>query len=133
MSNPNNGSGGSVVGKVLAGAAVVGASIVAAKLINDNKEEIKEGIDNVKEKGSEMVQQVKGDTVDAITKAFEDLKTQIEESEQAKDLNGRVTFIAEGLKKIKESNEDDVSALLAKVKEQVQNLKADFHSSTEKA
>ena len=49
MSNPNNGSGGSVVGKVLAGAAVVGASIVAAKLINEKVSEFERNY-TVKEK-----------------------------------------------------------------------------------
>lgn len=126
MSNPKTNEGNGVVGKVLAGAAIVGAGVVAAKLVNDHKDDIKGKVEEVKEKGSEMVDQIKGDTLDAVNKTFNDLRTRIQESEQAKDFSGRVTFIADGLKKIKESNEDDMSALLTKVKEQVADLQKDF-------
>lgn len=133
MANPNTeGGNNGVVGKVLAGAAIVGAGVVAAKLINDNKDGISEGLADAKEKGTQVVDQIKGDTVDTVSRAFEDLKKKIDESEQAKDLSGRLSYIANGLKKIKESNEDDVAGLIKRFKEQIQNLQKDFEDKEQK-
>lgn len=133
---------GDNIKKVAVGAAVVAgaAAVVGAmrdeetrgKVVNAVKEAGSQAANaaaQMRDKGMEMAKEMQdgGNKLIAdLTSQFDELKTQIEESDAAKDFKDKVAELGEQLNEARDVGEDKAEDVASDIQERMEKLKADF-------
>lgn len=140
-------SNGSVLPKVAAVGAVVAAGAAAAHVLRDEETREKvvqaakdigtkalEAANQVREKGEEVVKQMQeggNNLIADLTTRFDELRTQIEESEAGKKFEKQLAELGDKLNEAREVGEEEANAVAEDIQTRMEKLQADFDKNAE--